>query len=131
MYAVFPLIKQYLSGTTASSVNEARLGYEQFNNEVHICAPGYKTEDFEEIAKYCKYITFNSITQWHRFKKHQHNTNQKLSYGIRVNPEFSEVTFPIYDPCAKYSRLGITQKEINNQVLDPEIEGIQIGRAHV
>lgn len=111
MYSVYPLISNYLNGVTSSSLFEARLGYEKMGKEVHIYSPAYIDEEFDEIIKYCDHIVFNSFEQLDRFKAKIKNSNKKIECGIRINPEYSELKTAIYDPCSKYSRLGVT---INN-----------------
>ena len=124
MYSIFPLVGKYLKGVTASSLFEARLGYEEMSKEVHIYAPAYIEEEFDEILDNCDHITFNSFDQWNRFKGRVKNIKtKKISCGIRINPEYSEIKTPIYDPCYKYSRLGVTLSNFRNEELDG-IEGL-------
>lgn len=121
MYATFPLVSKYLQGITASSLFEARLGYEEMGKEVHIYAPAYVDEDFGEILKYCDHIVFNSFAQWHKYKEQvQSVTTKTIECGLRINPQYSEITTPIYNPCYENSRLGIT---LDNFRPD-ELEGI-------
>ncbi len=121
MHSVFPLIGRYLKGITASSLFEARLGYEKMGKEVHIYSPAYIDEEFDEIMKYCDHIVFNSFGQWSRFKDKVKNTNsRKIECGIRVNPEYSEIETPIYNPCYTHSRLGVTLSNFRHE----ELEGI-------
>jgi carboxynorspermidine decarboxylase len=115
MYALFPLIKQYLSGTAASSLYEAKLGHEEFNKDVHVYSPAYSRDEIDEICSYASHITFNSLSQWHQFKP---LVKKDMSCGIRLNPEYSEVKTPLYDPCQQYSRFGITKKELSDQSLE-------------
>jgi carboxynorspermidine decarboxylase len=124
MYSVFPLVGKYLKGVTASSLFEARLGYEEMGKEVHIYAPAYVEGDFDEILSICDHITFNSFEQWNRFKDKVINIKtKKISCGIRINPEYSEIETPIYDPCYQYSRLGVTLSNFRPEELDG-IEGL-------
>lgn len=124
MYSVFPLVSKYLTGVTASSVFEARLGYEEMGKEVHIFAPAYVEEEFDEILSNCDHVVFNSFDQWKRFKSKVVNFNtKKISCGIRINPEYSEIETPIYDPCFQYSRLGVTLPNFRSEELDG-IEGL-------
>jgi carboxynorspermidine decarboxylase len=120
MFSLFPLIRQYLSGVTASSLHEARLGYEEFSKEVHICAPAYLESEFSELLSYCSHIVFNSFSQWNRCRPMINCANKIIRYGIRVNPEHSEVSVPIYDPCGPYSRLGVTW----DQFKEGNLEGV-------
>ncbi|MGI6120044.1 MAG: carboxynorspermidine decarboxylase [Desulfosporosinus sp.] len=122
MYSVFPLVGKYLKGVTASSLFEARLGYEEMGKEVHIYAPAYVVEEFDEILSICDHIIFNSFDQWQRFKDQVKSIKTKnISCGIRINPEYSEIVTPIYDPCSQYSRLGVTLSNFRPD----ELEGIE------
>ena len=104
-FCVYPLIGQYLSGTTASGLCEARLGKEEMGKENHIFCPAYLDGEFDEIAQICDHIVFNSFAQKEKFGKRC----GRVSIGLRVNPEFSTQESAIYDPCAPGSRLGITK----------------------
>jgi carboxynorspermidine decarboxylase len=120
MFSTFPLIGEYLAGTAASSLDEARLGREEFGGEVHVCAPAYRDDEFEELLKYADHIVFNSVTQWRKFREKALSSPKKIECGLRINPEHSEVKVALYDPCAPGSRLGIRKDQI-----DPgELEGI-------
>ncbi len=121
MFSVFPLVGQYLKGITASSLFEARLGYEKMGREVHIYAPAYVDEEFDEILKYCDHIVFNSFDQWNRFKDKVRNADKKIECGIRINPEYSEIETPLYNPCYQNSRLGVTLSNFKPE----ELEGIE------
>lgn len=119
MYSVFPLVGKYLKGITSSSLFEARLGFEKMGKEVHVYAPAYVDEEFDELLNYCDHIVFNSFDQWNRFKDKVKNVNfKKIDCGIRVNPEYSEIETPIYNPCYKYSRLGVTLSNFRPEELD-------------
>ncbi|MDP3284915.1 MAG: carboxynorspermidine decarboxylase [Desulfobacterales bacterium] len=117
-FGVFPVIRRYLSGIAASSLDEAKLGYEEFGGEVHVCAPAYAEAEFGELLSYADHMVFNSFSQWRRFKDRVTGSNRKVSCGIRVNPEHSEVKVPIYDPCAPFSRLGTTRENFEENELD-------------
>lgn len=118
MYAVFPLVGQYLHGITASSLFEARLGYEEMGKEVHIFAPAYVERDFDEILKYCDHIVFNSFEQWRKYKDRIKSAAKEIECGIRINPGYSEIQTPIYDPCSAYSRLGVTLSNFQPEYLE-------------
>ena len=108
MFRLYPLMGEYLAGTTASGIFEARLGHEEMGKENHVFAPAFKAEDMRELVQICDHIVFNSIAQ---LKKHRSIwQNSKASVGIRINPECStqEAEHAIYDPCAVGSRLGVT-----------------------
>jgi carboxynorspermidine decarboxylase len=119
MWSLAPLVRKYLPGVSASSVNEARLGREEFGGEVHIYAPAYSETDFAQNIRYGNHIVFNSINQWVKFKN---RLPKNIRAGIRINPEHSEVETAIYDPCAPYSRLGVTLKNFKARI--NELEGI-------
>lgn len=121
MWSTFPLVGKYLAGATASSVNEARLAREEMNKEVHVFAPIYKESEIDEILSLANHITFNSFSQWMRFR--DKTLRARVSPGIRVNPEFSTVETDLYNPCGRFSRLGVTQKEFRPELLDG-IEGL-------
>lgn len=119
MHAVFPLVGNYLKGITASSLFEARLGYEHMGKEVHIYAPAYTEEDFDEILTYVDHIVFNSFSQWKKFKDRVISVkDKKIEFGIRINPEYSEIKVPIYNPCYSFSRLGVTLPNFKPEELD-------------
>jgi carboxynorspermidine decarboxylase len=118
MFSLFPLIRRYLSGIAASSLHEARLGFEEFGKEVHACAPAYLDSEIEELISYCDHIVFNSFSQWHRFQSQVLNANKNIKCGIRVNPQHSEVKVKIYDPCGPYSRLGVTLDQFKGAALE-------------
>lgn len=117
----FPLIKQYLAGATASSLNEARLAKEEMGKEVHVFAPVYEDDEINQILSCAGHITFNSFSQWQRFKTK--TLAAGVSAGIRVNPQFSTVETDLYNPCGKFSRLGVTEAEFKPELLDG-IEGL-------
>ncbi len=123
MFSVFPLVGQYLKGITASSLFEARLGYEKMGKQVHIYAPAYIDGDFDEIIRYCDHIVFNSFAQWNKFKEKVQGAPSKIQCGIRINPEYSEITTPIYNPCYEHSRLGVTLEHFKPEELGG-IDGI-------
>lgn len=108
MYSTFPLVGAYLKGVTSSSLFEARLGREEMGSEVHIFAPAYRDDEFDEIMGLCDHIVFNSFAQWNRYKDKVQNAGKKISCGLRINPEYSTTEPEIYNPCAPNSRLGIT-----------------------
>ncbi len=116
MYSVYPLIKKYIKGTTASGIYEAKLGYEEMGGEVHIFSPAYTNEDFDEITNICDHIVFNSFNQWNKFKSKALARN--IQCGIRINPEYSEIETDIYNPCFTNSRLGVTLDNFEKNNLD-------------
>ncbi|MEM8524149.1 MAG: carboxynorspermidine decarboxylase [Bacteroidota bacterium] len=123
LWETFPLIGQYLSGATASSLNEARLIYEEMGRKAHTYAVAYEAADFEEIMQYSSHLTFNSVQQYKQFRAQIDTASSSVSCGIRVNPEYSKVETELYNPAAKGSRLGVTEVAFENGL--PEgIEGL-------
>ena len=124
MWSTFPLVRQYLSGCTASSLWELKLADETFGGENHIFSTAYRADEFAEIAKLAGHIVFNSTAQWQSFG------GQALaagaSCGLRINPGVSEVTTELYNPCCSGSRLGVRP-----EFLSPlGIQGIEGLHAH-
>ncbi|MEC0180783.1 carboxynorspermidine decarboxylase [Paenibacillus peoriae] len=121
MFSTFPLVGKYLKGVTSSSLFEARLGREKMNKEVHVYAPAYVDSEFDELLEYVDHIVFNSFDQLKRFKARvQGVTSKKIDIGIRVNPEYSEIETPLYDPCYNNSRMGVTLANFKPE----ELEGV-------
>lgn len=106
MYSTFGMVKQYLAGSTASSLNEARLGFEEMGKKAHVYSPAYLEAEWDELCGYSSHITFNSINQYKQFG--QRAAAQNISCGIRINPQHAEVATDMYNPCIPGSRLGIT-----------------------
>lgn len=123
MFSAFPLIKKYLSGTEASSIDEARLGFEEFNDEVHTFSPALTEKNIAEFIKYSNHLIFNSFSQWKKFRPMALKSKKKISCGLRVNPEHSETETPMYDPCGPNSRLGVTRKNFEPENLNG-LEGL-------
>ncbi|NJJ40291.1 carboxynorspermidine decarboxylase [Paenibacillus apii] len=123
MHALYPLVGKYLKGVTSSSLFEARLGYEKMGKEVHAYAPAYLDSEFDELMKYSDHLVFNSFDPWNRYKEKVQSAPKHISCGIRVNPEYSEIEIPLYDPCYNNSRLGVTLDNFRPEELDG-IEGL-------
>ncbi|MFQ7311748.1 MAG: carboxynorspermidine decarboxylase [Sellimonas sp.] len=117
MYSLYPLIGQYLDGTAASGLYEARLGAEEMGKENHVYAPAFREDEMEEILKYSDHIVFNSF---HQLQKYQEQVKKAGgSIGIRINPECStQEGHAIYDPCAPGSRLGVTIENFRPDLLE-------------
>jgi len=115
MFSLYPLIGQYLSGTTASGLFEARLGYEEMGKENHVFSTAYLENEFDEIIALCDHIVFNSFNQWMKYKG-QAQAGGRIC-GIRINPECSTQDHGIYDPCATGSRLGVTARHFRADLL--------------
>lgn len=107
MYSVYPLISEYLDGTTASGLHEAMLGSEYMGNrEVHIYSPAYKKQEMPEITRICDHIVFNTFEQLKKFKPDIEGSGRNIKCGVRLNPEYSEIETDIYNPCITGSRMG-------------------------
>ncbi|MFJ7935830.1 carboxynorspermidine decarboxylase [Sporosarcina sp. NPDC096371] len=118
MFSVYPLMGKYLSGVTSSSVNEARLGYEEMGKEVHTYAPAFSEAEFDEILTYSDHIVFNSFQQWNQFKDKVTNHSKQISVGLRINPEYSEIEVDMYNPCFAHSRFGVTLENFEPEQLE-------------
>ena len=122
LWKLFPIVREYIPYSTASSLSEARLAYEEMGNYAHTYSPAYTDEEFAEIASLSSHITFNSIQQYERRKAEIEGFSRHISCGIRVNPEISQVETDLYNPCAPGSRLGVTVDQFGGKL--PEgIEG--------
>jgi carboxynorspermidine decarboxylase len=117
-WSTYGLCRQYLAGTAASSLHEAKLGAEYFGGEVHLCAPAYRDDEMDDYIQIVDHIVFNSLTQWNRYKAKLKNASRKIECGLRINPMHSEVKTKIYDPCAAGSRLGIPIDQFKPNTLD-------------
>ncbi len=125
MWRVFPIVADYLSGATASSLNEARLIYEEMGRKAHTYSPAYSQDEFAEIAKLSSHITFNSVAQFAAFREFLTEYAPEVSPGLRVNPEFSDVAVEMYNPAACTSRLGVT-RDMLGPALPAGIEGLHV-----
>lgn len=118
-YHVYPLVKEYVSGTAASGLYEAKLGYEEMGGENHVFSAAYRENEIDEIISYCGHIIFNSFSQLERYRDRVLKAGKKI--GLRINPEFStQEGHEIYDPCSPKSRLGITRKNFR----DDDLQGV-------
>jgi len=123
MWGVFPILQEYFSGAAASSINEARLCFEEIGSKAHTYSPVYRSDEFNSLLGYSSHITFNSLAQFRKYSNELSRFPGKISAGLRINPEFSEVGYGLYNPCSPGSRLGITKEELKDGV--PQgIEGI-------
>src|SRR5512133_1947521 len=123
MWSVFPLIRETLHGVCASSPWEARLGREEFGREVHSFAAAFKESDVAQLLEISNHLVFNSFGQLERFRPLWEKEKERVSIGLRVNPEHTEGHTAIYDPCAPKSRLGICRQEFEGRSL-AGVEGL-------
>ena len=122
MWKSFPIFREYIRYTTASSVYEARLAYEEFGSKAHTYSPAYTETDFPVIMKCSSHITFNSFNQFRHSYPEIEANEEKISCGIRINPEYSEVEVELYNPCAPGTRFGVTA-DLLPDTLPAGIEG--------
>ena len=122
LWKTFPIFREYISATTASSLSEARLGYEEFGSRTHTFSPAYTDDEIDEIARCSSHLTFNSFSQWQRLADRAKTVNPSISLGVRVNPEYSEVETLLYNPCAPGTRFGVLNSQLPAQ-LPSSIEG--------
>jgi len=118
LWKTFPIFREYISSTTASSLSEARLAFEEFGAKAHTYSPAYKDDEFDEIVRCSSHLTFNSLSQYERF----HERAAECSLGLRVNPEYSEVETLLYNPCAPGTRFGVSADKLPEQ-LPSDIKG--------
>lgn len=115
MWSTFPLIKKYLSGATASSLNEVKLCYQEMGTKAHSCFVVYLEDEFEEVLTMSSHITFNSLNQYNKFK-HYIALNPQIKFALRVNPEYSESEVDKYNTCMPGSRFGILAKDLQGDL---------------
>ena len=122
MWRSFPIFREYIAHSTASSLYEARLAREEFGSKAHTYSPAYTEADFPEIMRCSSHITFNSLAQFRRFYPMVQAGGESVSCGLRVNPEYSEVKTLLYNPCAPGTRFGVTASQLPD-ILPQGIEG--------
>lgn len=117
MYSCYPLLAEYLDGSAASGLYEARLGREEFGKETHVFSPAYREDEFEEILSYADHVVFNSPSQVQRYGRKAKQAGKSI--GLRINPECStQEGHAIYDPCAPGSRLGTTLENFHEEQME-------------
>ena len=122
LWKTFPIVREYINSTTASSLSEARLAYEEFGAPAHTFSPAYTDSEIDQIAKCSSHLSFNSLSQYERMREKARNANAQLSFGLRVNPEYSEISTLLYNPCAPGTRFGVSADKLSAQ-LPSDIEG--------
>jgi carboxynorspermidine decarboxylase len=127
MWGVFPVLREYIGGAAASSADEARLCFDEIHSHAHTYSPVYREDDFNEVLKYSSHVTFNSLNQFRKFSSRLAASKPKISAGLRINPEFSEISHGLYNPCSPGSRLGIVAEDLK----DGLPEGIEGFHFHV
>lgn len=122
LWKTFPIFREYITATTASSLGEARLGFEEFGTPVHTYSPAYTDYEIDTIARCSSHLTFNSLSQMERYAPRVQQLNGNISLGLRINPEYSEIENILYDPCAPGSRFGVTADKLP-ETLPETIDG--------
>ena len=122
LWKTFPIIREYIGATTASSLSEAKLAYEEFGAPAHTFSPAYTSDEIDEIARCSSHLTFNSLSQYSNMSARARRANPDLSFGLRVNPEYSEISTLLYNPCAPGTRFGVSADKLPS-VLPSDIEG--------
>lgn len=123
LWKTFPIFREYITHTTASSLSEARLALEKFGSLAHTYSPAYTDEEFSEILRCSGHLTFNSLSQYrHFYPQVEAYRNHSVSCGLRINPEYSEIETELYNPCAPGSRFGVLAEQLPEE-LPSGIEG--------
>lgn len=122
LWKTFPVFRQYIHSTTASSLSEARLAIEEFGARAHTFSPAYTDYEIDEIVRCSSHLTFNSLSQYERYHERARRMSPDIELGLRVNPEYSEVETLLYNPCAPGSRFGITADKLPD-VLPTDVTG--------
>ena len=123
LWKSFPIVREYIPYSTASSKFEAQLAFEEMGSPAHTYSPAYTEADFPAILKYSSHITFNSLSQFDRFYPLVKADGRGISCGLRINPEFSDVETDLYNPCAPGSRMGIV-RDLLGETLPEGVEGL-------
>lgn len=123
LWEAFPIVREYIPTSTASSIHEARLAYEELGCLAHTYSPAYTDATFDDILRYSSHITFNSLSQYNHFAARVQAYDRYISCGLRINPEFSDVETDLYNPCAPGSRLGVVVDQLP-ATLPAGIEGL-------
>ena len=123
LWEAFPIVREYIPTSTASSIHEARLAYEELGCLAHTYSPAYTDATFDDILRYSSHITFNSLSQFNHFAHRVAAYDRHISCGLRINPEFSDVETDLYNPCAPGSRLGVVVDQLP-ATLPAGIEGL-------
>lgn len=123
LWKSFPIVKEYISYSTASSKFEAQLAFEEMGMPAHTYSPAYTEADFPAILKYSSHITFNSLSQFERFYPLVKADGRGISCGLRINPEFSDVETDLYNPCAPGTRMGIV-RDLLGKTLPEGVDGL-------
>lgn len=122
LWKTFPIFREYIRATTASSLSEAKLALLEFGSKAHTFSPAYTDYEIDEIAHCSSHLTFNSLSQYQRYHQRVRQANSEISLGIRINPEYSEIETDLYNPCAPGTRFGVSADKLP-EILPEDIEG--------
>ena len=122
LWKTFPVFREYISSTTASSLSEARLAFEEFGSLAHTYSPAYTDYEIDDMARISSHLTFNSLSQYERYHERALSVNPSLRLGLRINPQYSEVETLLYNPCAPGTRFGVRNTSLPEQ-LPADISG--------
>ena len=122
LWKTFPIFREYIRATTASSLSEAKLALLEFGSKAHTFSPAYTDYEIDEIAHCSSHLTFNSLSQYQRYHQRVRQANSEISLGIRINPEYSEIETDLYNPCAPGTRFGVSADKLP-EILPKDIEG--------
>jgi carboxynorspermidine decarboxylase len=125
MFSVFDQVSKVLAGTTASSVNEAKLGLEEFKGEIHVYCVAYTEEELSWLSTVANHITINSLSQWQQFSSIIHSKENKASYALRINPKYSEVVTELYNPCRPGTRFGVSADALIEAYAAGKLDGLE------
>lgn len=125
LWKTFPIFRDYIQATTASSLYEAKLGFYEFGAPTHTFSPAYTDYEIDEISTCSSHLVFNSLSQFERYHHRVKRSNKNVSIGLRVNPEYSEIETLLYNPCAPGSRFGVTNERLPIKLPDA-IDGFHV-----
>lgn len=123
LWKTFPIFREYISATTASSLYEARLAVEEFGSKAHTFSPAYTDDEIDQITHCSSHITFNSLSQYERYHRRVRATDPTVSLGLRINPQYSEIATDLYNPCAPGTRFGVTARRLRQHEPSPFPQG--------
>lgn len=131
LWRTFPIFREYIHASTASSPWEARLGYEEIGAPVHAYTPAYTEENISDFLRYSSHITLNSPTQWHRFGPSSSHATPEISYGLRINLAYSPVETEIYNPALPGTRFGVSASALQEMLAAGELDRLDGIHLHV